>query len=275
MVITTGDPYPLAFTVPASVLDYTNVTVPRRTRADQPFTVKTTVTGLVADASKPACFRFINRYNRIQSFAGDGVSYPVASGTPITLGERVFSSNDTYNESFITSLPGVGGPRFACGTETFTTRSLDDTSLTRQIFAARDVGLPQTVRIWPMSSAEVLTYPSRGTVFTKDIPVIPFAAKNLYPLSTTYFRYYEGGYVPNKLGTRLLANYFTSTTNYSVNKDIMKAPDLNPLFNKDGKWTIVLFTETPQSFGDTLELAKEEIMINRTITVNTNLTTSE
>jgi hypothetical protein len=278
LTITTGDPYN----------SHATATGPRRTRADMPFTVTTTVSGLEADLTRPACFRFINRYRGATSGSGNASSTTVPTGTLIP--ERVFSTNETFVDSYRTSLTGAGGVRFAMGTETFATWSLADNTLVGQEVLAKVLDT-KTVEIWPVSTGRVVPWDFSGVVeqnfgpnqipkntsaiMRTKIPRISFDGFNLYPLADTYLEYYAGPYVPNQPGVRI-SGPSVNSSDASIDTPNFSTPlDFNSRLSRDGMWTVVLVTFTNGSFLDRRELAIQEIPVDRSITVNTNLTTSE
>jgi hypothetical protein len=278
-------------------------TRPRRTRADQPFTVSMDIGGLDQDPTKSECFRVLNNSRTLQPY-GTAKRQSVPYQIPATeLPVRTLSQNRIYDFTYGTGLRGSDNSiKEACGEEVFEVSSLEDTNLTGQTMPVRVLD-KKTIQVWPVSTGELANeYEGRGRPFQDPVPPIVFRAFNLYPRSLTYFTYYFGPYRPGAVGFDDKAIGFTYTGDISspgreallpgytetetgaadgvlrkvltFQTPVGPSTNFNSYLNRDGVWTIELRTSTPESFAGYTVLAYDNVTIGRTITLNTNLTTN-
>lgn len=268
IVITSDDPYnaPVApgFAYQGS----------RRTRADMPYTITVTPSGLDSSTSKPDCFKKVNFTRTSQSHGAKRVDLVPNTNPLIPDTFTTLSENKSFVYRRLHNLPPVEDERLrrgACGREEISSYSLPDTQIVGQEIAAVQLD-SKAVEIWPITRGVVAPYPGQGSVFRGPVPDIMFTAIDIYPRATVTLRYYEGPYVAGKIGKQIYIT--TNTQRYSQDLPA-PAKDLTPLFNRDGEWTLVMETQTPESFNDERYVTRTRVIIDRSINVNTTLTTTE
>jgi hypothetical protein len=217
------------------------VTGAPRTRADKPFTVKTTVSGLLSGINLPTAATKVLWEQHLASFSGNVNSITPAqatSGTPKT--STYLTANGTTTVSAgATSLPPVNGiASKAKGQEHFVVHALADGALSQSQIASA------YVQVWPTSSGEIIGVTDNQRVRSKP-PTLTIKAKDLYPESRTYLQVYEGGQMLGTKGTLMSRELdYPNTQNISVSPQDFTIEDYDQYFKKDGTYTIELITET-------------------------------
>jgi hypothetical protein len=266
--VISGDPYN----------DALGETGPRRTRADEPFSIAATVAGLETNLNRPECFRFINFFHTRQSYLPSKRQVDRGLNPIESLPTRQFARNGTEVLRYMTSLSGltpedrVSG---ACGEERFQAISLEDRQLEGQTIAPRVLD-EKLVQVWPCATGNIVGLPN----LVRDVvPTIQFNVENTYPLSFTYVQVYPGRGVRGAVGNgRVVLNAsYPNTREHSMPWTGLSPVDFNSYFPTDGWWTVEIVTTTPRcpTWRNRIQVAFAETLVNRTITLNTNLTTSE
>lgn len=247
----------------------------RRTRADRPFSLTFTVSGLVpgseVDAQKWMYFGVHGRSYDTETYsAAPGAEYSIITEANVLNGTQVFSP--LYHE-----LAG-GLMTQGCGEQLYTF-----------IRYAAD-GVPDTIlarpkiEIWPVATAAIENV-TAGQVFIDRIPSIIVRLDHLYPDSRTYVQIYSGTQVLGKQGTlvngteRRFGRYYNpeleeEPTNVPQTLSI-SMEDLSNYASTDGIYTLEVITETPYFNRAPERLLHVTFEVDRTISSRGQLTTAE
>jgi len=256
VTITTGDPY----------------TVIPRTRADQPFTVKITVSGLLSGESDPEASKKINFLHHVQSYGeggtGDGINRDNAT---LLATESIEVNGDTTYSYGITLIPSsdVQNSTLVWGEERFSVYSLTQTDAAGYTSPSAQLA-SKYVQIWPVGTGEIDGI-TDGQKILFAMPQTTLTYKNIYPGSTVSAQVYRGPWVEGTVGTQVPGSSKTNTYAVPIN-DQITLTNWDGVFDKDDQWTIELVAVTP--FG-TESLGHRTFTLDRTIEVNGNITTSE
>ncbi len=234
-----------------------------RTRADQPFQVHISVTGLIdrSDpnyATAPAAAKWVDYTNYTfeypeGAFSFEDVENPV--GTVVSEGYMQETANTTVTFS-ATNLTAEDLTQVK-GEEIFTITAQADFGVSATILDS------EKVQIWPIATGTISGI--NPTRYYEQVPPVSVNLVNLYPDSTTYLRIYPGE--PKALPSR------TKTVNSSfviIEDSIPRDRDLtihnmDDYFTEEGLHTIELLHRTP--FGTDL-LHSAQVTVDRTIEVN-------
>ncbi|WP_035604374.1 hypothetical protein [Haloferula sp. BvORR071] len=252
--IITGDPY---------------TTIPR-TRADQPFTVKVTVSGLLTGASDPDASKSVDFLHHVQSYGtgGTGVNLNRTQATLLETTHINLNSpaNSPYSYTFaVNQVPGSNRAKVR-GEERFTAMSLEDYQVPAQVLGTK------FVQIWPVADGTISGI-TNGQKIRYALPNVTLAVNDVYPDSHTYAQVYKGAPTLGKTGyivpgsSRIIAD--TVPQNLSL-----PLSGYDSVFDSegDGLWTMELLTATP--FGID-RLAYVSFTLDRTIEMNASVTTQE
>jgi hypothetical protein len=217
--IITEDPYPLA----------------SRTRADRPFAVQYTISGLldsqlgVDAASKVLLNHDVKSYSKPIFVDGNFIqSDSFFSG--------YLSANGTSTISFSSSnLPNTD-PLKGIGIEVFTIDALPD----YQVPSTR-LGTA-TLEVYPVTTGKIHGITHGGTYET--MPTFNVELKDLYPTSTTYVQIYPGESNVGTVGTVLPDSVVVINDVTSQDKQV-QISNWSSFVTEGGKWTMELVTETP------------------------------
>lgn len=237
-----------------------------RTRADKPFTIKTTVSGLLSGVNLPVAATKVLWEQHLASFTGTTTSITPAqatAGTPKTSTYLTANGLTTVN-SGATSLPAVNGiASKAKGQEHFVVHALSDGALSQTQIASA------YVQVWPTSSGEITGIDDAQKIRSKA-PKLIIKARDLYPESRTYLQIYEGTQALGTDGTLMSRELdYPNTQNTSVSPQDFTIEDYDEYFKKDGTYTIELITET--SF-DSTRLDWVTFVIDRNLEIRAQLT---
>jgi hypothetical protein len=265
--ITTEDPYVFG--------DSAGGTYVKRTRSDRPFTITTTVSGLVSSSDASAAEKSV--YYEVRAMNYDPVTYsslnmPTSLLHAYNLGNGELTWGPVYHElASPTLMSGCGQQTYTC--VQYAADNVPDTILAQP-----------TVQIWPVATANIDKITS-GQVFIDRIPTITFAMGHLYPDSRTYAQIYPGPAVLGKVGTlitgteRRYGSYYNpnqGVTPTNVPQDVQIAIDnISAYASADGIYTLEVITETP-FFNRTGErLLKITFEVDRVISSRGALSTGE
>ncbi len=241
-----------------------NTSAVRRTRADRPFYVDVTVSGLLSGASDPEPSKSVKFLRHVQSYGtgGTGVGIDRTQATLIT--QSSISTNGTQNLTFlVNAIPGSNRAKVR-GEERFSIFSLEDYQAPESQLAS------QYIQIWPVADGTVSGI-AQNQVMRFSMPTVTLALNDLYPTSSTYVQVYRGNPVLGTTGTIVPGSQLN--INDSIpNSRVLTLSNYDSSFNSDGRWTLELLTVTP--FGID-RLAYVSFVIDRTIEVNGAVTTIE
>ena len=228
-----------------------------RTRADRPFTVNITVSGMLNGPTDPVSSKSVNFLRYVQSYgvAGTGVGLDRTQATVLT--ESSITANGVLNLTFIlNSVPGANRSKVR-GEERFSLFSLPDYQAPASQLAS------QTIQIWPVADGTIAGI-TQNQLIRFSLPQVTLILNDLYPNSTTYAQVYRGD---PQLGT---VGIVVPGSGLVINDSAPQSRVLNltkydAIFDSDGRWTIEILTVTP--FGVD-RLAYVSFDLDRTIQLN-------
>ena len=235
-----------------------------RTRADRPFAVAITVSGLVLSADAPASARSATILRHVQAYPADSTGEGIDRNQAPLHSQALLSQNGSTTLSYaINAVPGNNRAKVR-GEERFSAFSLADA------FGPAAQLASQTLQIWPVADGRIEGLPS-GTVIRSLVPEITLVLNDLYPESRTFMQAYPGPPQLGKTGTVLPGSSLILNENTPQSR-VLRVQQYDAVLDSDGEWTIELLTETP--FGID-RLATTTLTLDRTIRINTNLNTLE
>jgi len=236
-----------------------------RTRADKPFTVKATVSGLLSGINLPVAATQVLFEQHLASFSGTTTSITPAqatSGTPKN-SSYIAANGVTTLDFGATALPAVNGAAAkAKGQEHFVVHALSDGSFSQTQIASG------YVQVWPAATGSIEGIANGDRVRLKA-PTLTIIRNDVYPSSYTYLQVYEG---TPKLGTKgiPLSDKAPLVWTSSVSKsDVVTVSDYDKYLPKDGIYTLELVTETP---FDSVRLDYVTFSVDRTLDVRAQIT---
>jgi hypothetical protein len=235
-----------------------------RTRADRPFEVEVTVSGLTGGATDPAASKAVKLLRHAQSYGDGGVGENLDRSQATLLSQAVVSENGTQKLTYtLSSVPSADLAKIA-GEERFSVFSLADENAPESQLASR------YVQIWPVADASIDGIsPNQKIRF--EVPQLTFTLNDLYPESQTYAQVYPGEARLGAEGTVIPGSSLNVSDSVPKSR-ILVMDDYDAVFDTDGIWTLEILTVTP--FGID-RLAHVTFEIDRSIRVNGMLTTLE
>lgn len=255
--------------VPQATLQITSedpyATIPR-TRADRPFVVKFTVSGLLSDAGAPAAAKSVELLHHVQSYGtgnGVGIDRSLASLIQTTAVNQNSPANIPFEVNGEIKVPGANLAKLR-GEERFTVMSLNDYQVPPQVLAS------QFVQVWPVADGSIAGI-TPGQLIRFALPNVTLTVKDVYPDSHTYAQVYKGGLQNGVEGVIVPGS--SKVINDTVPQDLtLVLTGYDSAFNEggDGQWTMELLTVTP--FGVD-RLSHVTFQLDRTIEMNGTVTT--
>ncbi len=247
VVIRTEDPYSI---------------IPR-TRADRPFYVDVTVSGLLSGATDPEPSKSVTLLRHVQSYGAGGTGVGVDRSQAILYSQASITQNGKQTLTYaLSAVPGADRAKIR-GEERFSVFSLEDyqapASTLDSLF----------VQVWPVADGTISGI-SNGALIRTAMPQLTIAMNDLYPSSTTYLQFYKGNPVLGTTG-RILPWSLAHSDSVPLST-VKTVADYDGFFDSDGRWTMELLTVTP--FGID-RLAYVWFDLNHTIEVNGAVTTIE
>lgn len=245
VVITSEDPY--------SVIP--------RTRADRPFWVTFTVSGLTFEPEAPDAAKSVKLLRHVQAYPGKGVGDDIDRSLATLHAQGSLSENGPHTLEFaLTSIPGANRLKVR-GEERFSVFSLED-------FGAPEAQLSSKfIQIWPVATS-VISGLNPGDKIEGVLPEVTVELEDLYPSSWTYAQVYPG---PPQLGTegKLVPGASVIIDGSIPRDEVITVKKWDHVIREDGQWTLEVITSTP--FGlDRLGYLSFEV--ERTISVRGNVT---
>lgn len=239
-------------------------TIPR-TRADRPFYVDVSISGLLSDAGAPAASRSVKFLHHIQSYGATGTGVGIDRSLATLNSQVMMSQNGTQTLTYvINSVPGANRAKVR-GEERFSFFSLADYQAPESQLAS------QFIQIWPVADGAIAGI-NDNQLIRFALPSLTLTINDAYPGSHVFAQVYKG---PPVLGTegRIVPGSAKAFASETVPKsEILPIPTgtYDSVFDSDGQWTMELVTQTP--FG--LErLDHVTFMLDRTIEMNGTVTT--
>ncbi|MFD2255758.1 hypothetical protein ACFSSA_03635 [Luteolibacter algae] len=238
---------------------------PARTRADKPYGVRLTVSGLLQDT--PDVPDYAKTVYASRSYAtSDPVTYQLNGVKGTYADVFTFRQNGTFVENNVLQrLPG-DSPSLAVGEESFTVYLNSGTGPASELAKA-------TVQIWPVAIAQVAGI-EEGERYTATPTDGRFSVRNIYPDSVTYAQVYKGPHVIGTVGTPLPSTVVAYKT-HAPQTAVLTLTDLPGLVKDDGVYTVEILTITPFNNRAPELLAHVTFEVKRTLRVNSMVTTLE
>lgn len=237
-----------------------------RTRADRPFYVDLTISGLRQGATDPEASKSVQFLHHTQSYGTGGTGANLDT-TQATLASKVkVNDNGTQTLTYqLTSIAGADRSKIR-GEERFSIFTYADFQAPESQLASK------TVQIWPVAYGTISGI-ANGDTIEFSTPALTLAINDIYPDARVYAQVYQGqkrddGFVGEVIPGSAVA------INESVPQNrLLTIPDWDSVVTANGTWTMELLTVTP--FGID-RLAWVSFNVDRTITIKgTSATTSE
>ena len=255
-----GSYVPIATVAIRSEDPYTQIP---RTRADRPFHVDITVTGLLSGASDPEASKRVELLRHTQSYGtGDGTAVNRTQAT--LLSQSFLTTNGPRTLTYaLSSIPGANRAKIR-GEERFSVFSVADYQAPASQLAS------MFVQVWPVADGSISGIAS-GQTIRFSAPTLTLAINDIYPDSQVYAQVYAGAQVLGTTGTILPGSALIIRETIPQNR-LLTVSNWDHTMSGDGTWTVELLTSTP--FGVD-RLAWVSYIVDRTITVNGTVTTIE
>jgi hypothetical protein len=235
-----------------------------RTRADRPFYVDLSLSGLLSGATDPEPSKSVKFFRHVQSYGVGGTGIGIDREQATLLTQTSITTNGTQNLTFlINSVPGADRSKVR-GEERFSVFSLED-------YQAPETQITsQFIQIWPVADGTI-TGITPNQLIRFSMPQVTLALNDLYPNSTTYVQAYKGSAQLGTNGTIVPGSALVIADSIPQSR-VLVLQDYDAVLTSDGIWTMELVTMTP--FGID-RLAFVTFNLNRTISVNGSFTTIE
>lgn len=235
-----------------------------RTRADQPYQLAITVSGLVNDPTAPAAANEVLYTHVGQNY---NTSYVPGTNAEYTLVSFLLGNSEPSFTPVFTRLTPMA-PTKAMGIETFTVSSLADAAIPASAILASDM-----VVVWPISEAAIQGV-SPGEAIRDNLPDIDIEYKDLYPLSLTYVQIYAGPPALGTIGTQISSTVRWHNTIVPQN-EIISIQNWEDLIPVDGQYTVEVLSCTPFDDWEPERLSFITFDVDRRVNVNAQAVTSE
>jgi hypothetical protein len=236
-----------------------------RTRADRPFFVDITVSGLLSGGGDPAASKSVKLLRHVQSYGVGGVGENLDRSQATLLSQSFLTENlkEKTLSYEINSVPSADRTK-ACGEERFSIYSLGDANFPESQITSR------YIQIWPVADGSIAGISNDEKIRFK-MPKLTFNLNDLYPESTTYAQVYPGEQKLGTQGVTLKGSSLILSESVATSR-VLVLDNYDSVFTGDGRWTMELLTVTP--FGVD-RLAWVTFEIDRTIELNGTFTTME
>lgn len=235
-----------------------------RTRADRPYYVSITVSGLSSDPAAPEAAKAVKLLRHAQAYPANGDATNINRSQATLVSQGSLNANGLevlYYE--VNAVPG-GNRAKVRGEERFSVFSLTD-------YQAPESQLnSQYVQIWPVADGTISGLTSASVV--KGIaPEVTISLNDLYPESVTYAQVYQGPAELDKEGTLVPGASIVVNGAVPRNEQIV-VRNWDSVIDTDGTWTLEILTTTP--FG-TDRLGHVTFTVDRSIKINGAVTSAD
>lgn len=238
----------------------------RRTRADRPFSVDITVSGMSADPDAPEAAKTVKLLHHAQSYGVNGTGSGLDRSQASLLSQGSLENNGTHNLSYdVNAVPGAVRTEVR-GEERFSVYSLEDFDAPESQLAS------EFIQVWPVAYVPWITGMEDNDVLRGKAPMVKVRLKDLYPDSWTYVQVYPGAPVLGTSGTIVPGSSFLLDSSVPRKGKTIRAKNWDEVIADDGEWTLEVITITP--FGAD-RLAYRTFEVERTISLNGNVTSIE
>ncbi len=246
----------------------------RRTRADRPFKVYALTDGLkTADPLAPEVSKKLDFLHHLQSYGAGGTGDGLDRSQAIlaTPAKPQFTSNGVQNPLVVTLSTIAGADRTKLrGEETFSVWSVLDNSVPGRTIPPHKLS-SDYLQVWPMTDGS-LSGISDNQIIRFALPKMTFHYNDTYPGAQTFAQAYKGELRDNVAGMIIPGSHKNNTSHFPESNVETTGSEFDRVFTSDGRWTIEILTVSP---FDTLRLDYVSFTVDRTIEVNSTVTTIE
>lgn len=235
-----------------------------RTRADRPFIVDVTTSGLRTEATAPPASKSVKLLRHVQSYGAGGNGEGINRNQATLIHQVMLTNNAVHRLSYaINSVPGADRSKVR-GEERFSVFSLAD-------YQAPESQLSSMyVQIWPVADGSIGGITS-GQIIRFKLPALTLTLNDLYPDSRTYAQVYKGDVQNGVTGTAVPGSGLIVYEGAPQSR-VLTVDNWDAAISDDGRWTLELLTATP--FGID-RLAYVSFDVDRTLNINGSVTTIE
>lgn len=241
-----------------------------RTRADRPFYVDISITGLLSGVGDPPASKSVKFLHHLQSYGVKGTGVGINRSLATLNSQVLMSVNGTQTLTYvINSIPGTDRSKIR-GEERFSFFSLEDTQIPTAPVPESQLA-SQFIQIWPVSDGGIAGI-NDNQLIRFALPSLTMTVNDAYPGSHVFAQVYKGTQALGTLGTIVPGSSKNFASETVPRDEIIPIPTAtyDSVFDSDGQWTMELLIETP--FG--LErLDYVTFMLDRTIEMNGTVTT--
>lgn len=252
--IQTGDPY----------------TVVPRTRVDQPYTVRVSISGLKTGNGAPVAAGQVLLNHAAGNYPAGQHSFNGTGEHHTDLALAAIDKNGPIVLSYpFTSLTGPDLTKVE-GEEVWSVRTLDG-GLDGTPYVEGEILESATLQVWPLADAAFSGIDPGETY--ENVPTVTVTLNDLYPDSTTFVRVYAGLPTTNpEESVEVQSSYVIIDDSIPQNR-ILTMDDLDKYFPKAGAYTMEVLHTTP--FGTEILDRLHPVTIERTIQFRGSVNTSE
>lgn len=243
-----------------------------RTRADRPFFVDVTVSGLLSGASDPEASKKVNFLRHVQSYGAGGTGMNLDRTQATLLSQNYVEANGSSTLTFaINEVPGADRTKVR-GEERFSLFSLLDErtdSESGKLYTVQPSQLgSQFIQIWPVADGAIAGITDNQNIRFR-VPPITITLNDLYPDSHTYAQVYKGA---PQLGTtgKIVPGSSIVINDTVPQSRILAVNGYDDCFESDGQWTMEIVTKTPFGLD---RLAYVTFKLDRILQMNGSVTT--
>ena len=235
-----------------------------RTRADRPYYVDITVSGLRSGLTDPEPSKSVKFLRHVQSYGIGGTGIGIDRTQATLLTQSSIATNGAQTLTYlVNSIPGADRSKVR-GEERFSIFSLEDYQAPESQLAS------QYIQVWPVADGAISGI-AQNQLVRFSLPAVTLTLNDLYPNSTTYAQVYKGNPVLGTTGTIVPGSGLVISDSVPQSR-ILSLTSYDTVFTSDGRWTMELITKTP--FG-TDRLSFVTFDLDRTIEMNGTFTTIE
>ena len=254
-----GTYVPISTVVIRSEDPYT--TIPR-TRADRPFYVDYSVSGLLSGATDPVASKSVTLLRHVQSYGAGGTGVGIDRTQATLYSQATLNTNGAQTLTYaVNVIPGTDRTKIR-GEERFSIFSVADYQSPAAQLAS------QYIQVWPVADGTIAGI-TNGQLVRFQIPNLTLTINDIYPDARVYAQAYMGAAQLGVSGAILPGSAVIVNDTIPQNR-VLTLNKYDSVFTQDGVWTIELLTSTP--FGID-RLAYITFTLNRSIKINGTVTT--
>ena len=240
-------------------------TIPR-TRADRPYRVQVTMSGLLTDPNAPEASQMVNFLHHVQSYGTGGTGVGIDRTQATLKGSISLIQNGISTYSYtVNQVPGANRAKVR-GEERYSVFSLEDYQSPESQLSS------QFIQIWPVADGAISGITNNQLVRFR-MPAITITLNDLYPGSSTYTQVYKGAPALGMEGITVPGGAWNNTKAVPEAKSLT-IDDFAGVFDDggDGQWTLEVITSTPFGLD---RLAYVSFNLDRTIEFRGSITSQE